>query len=46
VDFTEPAEVTPIREAVRALCERFGDAYPASGSVTANACSDADQDAC
>jgi acyl-CoA dehydrogenase len=27
MDFTEPAEVAPIREAVRALCERFGDAY-------------------
>ncbi len=27
MDFTEPAEVAPIREAVRALCERFGDPY-------------------
>jgi alkylation response protein AidB-like acyl-CoA dehydrogenase len=27
MDFTEPAEVAPIREAVRALCGRFGDAY-------------------
>ncbi|HST34186.1 MAG TPA: acyl-CoA dehydrogenase family protein [Solirubrobacteraceae bacterium] len=27
MDFTEPAEIAPIREAVRALCERFGDAY-------------------
>jgi acyl-CoA dehydrogenase len=27
MDFTESPEVAPIREAVRALCERFGDAY-------------------
>jgi acyl-CoA dehydrogenase len=27
MDFTEPADVAPIREAVRALCERFGDPY-------------------
>jgi acyl-CoA dehydrogenase len=27
MDFTEPPELAPIREAVRALCERFGDAY-------------------
>ena len=27
MDFTEPAELAPIREAVRALCDRFGDAY-------------------
>ena len=27
MDFAEPADLAPIREAVRALCERFGDAY-------------------
>jgi acyl-CoA dehydrogenase len=27
MDFTEPPELAPIREAVRALCERFGDPY-------------------
>ncbi len=27
MNFSEPAELAPIREAVRALCERFGDAY-------------------
>jgi len=27
MDFTEPPHVAPIREAVRALCERFGGAY-------------------
>jgi acyl-CoA dehydrogenase len=27
MDFAEPADVAPIREAVRALCERFGDPY-------------------
>jgi len=27
MEFTEPADVAPIREAVRALCERFGGPY-------------------
>ncbi|HEY4824713.1 MAG TPA: acyl-CoA dehydrogenase family protein, partial [Solirubrobacteraceae bacterium] len=27
MDFTESPEVAPIREAVRALCGHFGDAY-------------------
>jgi len=27
MDFTESPDVAPIREAVRALCERFGDGY-------------------
>ncbi|HEY2718501.1 MAG TPA: acyl-CoA dehydrogenase family protein [Solirubrobacteraceae bacterium] len=27
MDFAEPADVAPIREAVRALCKRFGDPY-------------------